>query len=1063
MMRSIIVASLRFRYILVAASVAMLVIGGLQLRDTRIDVFPEFAPPRVEVQTDALGLSAQEVEELITVPLEQGLTGMPRLETLRSKSIPQQSSIELIFEKKTDVIEARRLVAERLQTITPTLPSWATPPVVLQPLSATSRVMKIGVRSDSLDLIEQSTIVRYKIRPQLMALPGVANVAVWGMRKNQWQIQVDPPRMREAGVTLEQVMAAASAGTDAGLLKHRTGTKIGTGGYVDAGDQRYVVQHSLPLDSAESISQVVVGQERGRTVLMSDVADVVKGHQPLIGDAVINDGEGLLLIVEKLPWGNTLDVTRQVEQTLATMQPALGDLEIDSTIFRPASFVELAIENLTQALTLGILLVAVVLMFFLFQWRTALISLLAIPLSLVTAALVLHHRGETTNTMVLAGLVIAVGVVVDDAIIDVENIVRRLRQNRAEGGKRSTASVVLEASLEVRSPIVYATLIILAAVIPVFFLTGLMGSFFQPLALSYTLAVAASMLVAVTVTPAMALMLLRRADLPAQAPPAVRWTQAGYARLLRPVVRRPLAAYAVVLALVLGGAAAVPRLGQDLLPTFRERDFLMHWVLEPSASAQETLQVTRAASRELRAVPGVRNFGAHAGQAVAGDEVYGFYFVENWISIDPGQDYEETLDRVQTVVDGYPGLRRDVQTYLKERIREVLTGAGDAVVVRVYGDDLDRLESKAHEIEDALKGVAGVTDAHTDLQTKIPQLVVQVDLDKAQAVGLKPGDVRRQASVYLGAQELSDVFRTGKAYDVMVWSVPEAREHPDHVRDMLIDTPSGDTVRLADIASVEMQSTPSMIRRIDGSRRYDVGANVEGRSLAAVAEDVEAAVKTVDLPLGYRVEVIGEDAERDAASQRLRLLAGIVIAMILGLLYGSFRRWRLALLSLLTLPMALVGGVLAAWMSSGTMTIGSFVGLFTVLGIAARNGILMISHCQHLEDAEGVEFGPELVMRAARERLAPILMTTLATALALVPLVVMGDVPGHEIEYPMAIVILGGLATSTLLNLFVVPSLYLRFGRPYVPQHRGIPRQREYGVTPAHLDPSQGSVRVRRA
>lgn len=1029
MMRRILTASLRFRYLAVAASIAMLVVGGFELRDTPVDVFPEFSPPRVEVQTDALGLSAQEVEELITVPMEQGLTGMPGLETLRSKSIPQQSSIELIFVKGTDVIEARRLVAERIQTITPTLPSWATPPVVLQPLSATSRVMKIGVRSDTLDLIEQSTIVRYKIRPQLMSLPGVANVAVWGMRKNQWQIQIDPERMRAAGVVLDEVMAAASAGTDAGLLKHRTGTKIGTGGFVDDAEQRYVVQHVLPLESAESIAQLVVSREGGRTVLMGDVADVVKGHQLLIGDAVINDGDGLLLIVEKLPWGNTLDVTRAVEQTLATLQPALGDVQIDSTIFRPASFVELAIENLTRALSLGIILVAIVLLFFLFQWRTAVISLVAIPLSLVAAALVLHIRGETTNTMVLAGLVIAVGVVVDDAIIDVENIVRRLREHRAAGGTRSTASIVLEASLEVRSPIVYATFIILAAAIPVFFLTGLMGSFFRPLALSYTLAVGASMLVAVTVTPAMALILLRKADLDPKPPPLVRWTQAIYTRMLRPVVRKPLAAYLVVGALFIGGVAVVPRLGQDLLPTFRERDFLMHWVLEPSASHEETMEVTRAASRELRAVPGVRNFGAHVGQAAMGDEVYGIYFVENWISIDPQQDYDATLERVQAVVDGYPGLRRDVQTYLKERIREVLTGAGEAVVVRVFGDDLDVIESKAHEIEAVIARIPGVKDPHTDLQTRIPHLVVQVDLDKAQAVGLKPGDVRRQAAIYLAGGELSDVYRVGKAYDLMVWSVPQARRTPDDVRDLLIDTPTGGIVRLADIASVEMQSTPSVIRRIDGSRRLDVGANVTGRALADVAADVRAAAATVQMPTGYRIEVIGEDTERTAASQRLTLLSIVAVIAILGLLYGSFRRWKLAILSLLTLPMALVGGVLAAWMTSGNMTIGSYVGLFTVLGIAARNGILMISHCQHLEAVEGVAFGPELVMRAARERLAPILMTTLATALALVPLVIMGDVPGHEIEYPMAIVILGGLITSTLLNLLVVPSLYLRFGR----------------------------------
>lgn len=1030
MMRSILQASLRFRYLAIALSMGLLVFGGLQLRNTPVDVFPEFSPPRVEVQTLALGLSAKEVEELITVPLEQGLGGIPRLDSLRSKSIPQQSSIELIFDRGTDVIEARRAIQERISTITPTLPSWATPPELVAPLSATSRVLKIGVSSKKIDLIEQSTIVRYKIRPKLMSIPGVANVAVWGMRKKQWQIQIDPPRMHAAGVTLDEVMSAASAGTGAGLLKHKNGTKIGTGGYIDTATKRYVVQHDLPFDSPQTIGKVVVKDRAGAPpVLMSDIADLVKGHQLLIGDAVINDGPGLLLIVEKFPWGNTLDVTRQVEQALTELKPALGDLEIDSTIFRPATFVELALGNLTRALTLGILLVGIVLAFFLFNWRTALISLIAIPLSLVTAALVLYYRGETTNTMMLAGLVIAIGVVVDDAIIDIENIVRRLREERARGGTRSTASIVLAASLEVRSPIVYATLIILAAAIPVFFLAGLMGSFFRPLATSYTLAVAASMLVAITVTPAMALLLLRKAKLNAKEPPLVRWSQRGYLKMLRPIIRRPWAAYGSVIAILAAGGAIYPKMGQDLLPSFKERDFLMHWVLEPSASLGETMRVTEAASKELRAVPGVRNFGAHLGQAAMGDEVYGIYFTENWISIDPGQDYDATLQRVQTVVDGYPGLRRDVQTYLKERIREVLTGAGEAVVVRVFGDDLHLIEAKAKEIEAAIKDIPGVKDPHVDLQTDIPHLVVTVDMAKAARVGLKPGDVRRAASAMMGAEELSDVFRRGKAYDVMVWTVPSARNSPQSVSDLLINTPSSGPMRLGDLARVEMKSTPNMIRRIDGSRRLDVGANVEGRPLAAVAKDVEAAVAGISFPLGYRAEVTGEDTERKAAQSRLQWLSIISFLIIVGLLYGSFKSWRLAVLSLVTLPMALVGGVIAAWMSSGIMTIGSLVGLFTVMGIAARNGILMISHCQHLERVEGMQFGPDLVLRAAKERLAPILMTTLATGLALVPLVVMGNIPGHEIEYPMALVILGGLVTSTLLNLFVVPSLYLRFGR----------------------------------
>jgi CzcA family heavy metal efflux pump len=1033
-MRWIVAASLHFRYLAVALAAGLMVFGGIRLQDSSVDVFPEFAPPRVEVQTGALGLTAAEVESLVTVPLEETLNGVDGLDVMRSKSVSQLSSIELIFERGTDLLTARQLVSERVALITPTLPAWARPPVLIQPLSATSRVMKIGLSSDQHSLIELSTLARYQIRNRLLRVPGVANVAIWGMRQEQLQVQVEPARLRENGIPLSQVRQATSNALAAGLLQYADGSVIGTGGFVDTPNQRLTIEHVMPIVSPEDLAEVTIGQRDGRAVQLSDVAHVVEDHQPLIGDAVINDGEGLMLIVEKLPWGNTLEVTRGVEEAMELMAPALPGVAVDTTIFRPATFIETALGNLTNALVLGCLLVVLVLVAFLFAWRTAVISLVAIPLSLVAAGLVLHLRGATINTMVLAGLVISVGVVVDDAIIDIENIVRRLRQQRLRGttdrGGRSTARVVLEASLEVRSPIVYATLIIVAAAVPIFFLEGLTGSFFRPLATSYTLAVLASMVVALTVTPALALILLSRARLDPRQPPLVRVLQRGYSAALRPIVRRPRWAFLGAAAIAAAGLVVTPQLGQSLLPSFKERDFLMHWVSQPGTSHPEMIRITEQASRELRAIEGVRNFGAHIGQANNADEVVGMNFGENWISVDPAADYDGTLESVQSVVDGYPGLFRDVQTYLKERIREVLTGGSDAIVVRLFGPDLDTLRTEADEVLAAITEIEGIHEEHIDLQVEIPQIEVEVDLAAAQQYQLKPGDVRRAAATVIAGDEVNDVFRQGKAFDVMVWSTPETRADPQSIGELLLDTPSGEVVRLGDVADVRVAATPNQIERDGGSRRMDISANVQGRDLGGVADDVEIALAGMSFPRGYHAELLGEDAERRAAQNRLLLLSGGALLAIYLLLQASFRSWRLATLILLTLPMALVGGTLAAWGSGGVISLGSLVGFLTVMGIAARNGILLISHCQHLEREEGVTFGPALVLRGARERVAPILMTTLATGLALVPLVVLGEIPGHEIEHPMAVVILGGLLTSTLLNLFIVPSLYLRFGRP---------------------------------
>ena len=1029
LMRWIVSSSLRLRYLVVLAAVVMMTVGITQLHNMRVDVFPEFAPPQVQIQTMCNGLSTADVEALVTVPLEQALNGVDGLDDLRSKSVPQLSAIQLIFKQGTSLLRARQLVQERLAVVTPSLPTWAAPPVMLAPVAATSRVVQIGMSSKTTSLTDMSMIAYWTVRARLLRVPGVANVAIWGERLKMMTVQVEPEKMRAQGVALNDVMEATADSVDSGLLRFSTGSIIGTGGVVETAAQRMTIRHVLPVAAPKDLAQITVKTSKGTRVPLSAIAIVKEDHQPLAGDAIINGGPGLLLVVEKLPWGNTLSVTKGVDDAIRSLQPGLPGITFDTGIFRQENFIKASIHNLTQALILGFILVVLILSIFLFEWRVAVISLLTIPLSLVATMLVLYARGATVNTMTLAGLVIALGAVVDDAIIDVENILRRLRQHRAEGSDKSTARIILDASLEVRNPIVYATLIIVAAAIPVFLLPGLTGSFFRPLALSYTLAIVASMVVAVTVTPALALIMLRKAPLRRRESPVVRVLQRRYTAGLARIVKRPRRAYAGGVALLLAALVILPGLGQTLFPTFKERDFLIHWLTPPGTSVAEQVRVTERLSADLRAIPGVRSFGSHIGQAFLGEEVAGVNFGENWLSLDPKADYPSTLRKVQAVLSSYSGIYRDSLTYLNERIEEVLTGAKEPLVVRIYGQDLKVMREKARQIQHIIAGIKGVTDAHADLQVDEPQIEVEVNLPMAAKYGLKPGDVRRAASTMVAGEEVGDIFRAGKAYDTVVWSTPETRSSVSAISDLPIDTPSGAVIRLADVARVSVQPVPNVIEREHDSRRIDVAASVKRGDLGAVAQKVKEAVAGVSFDRGYHAELIGEYKERQKAQSSLlrnALIAGLAILL---LLQASFGSWRLAGLVLFTLPMALVGGVLSAFFAGGIISLGSLVGFFTVFGISARNGILLVNHCQQLERNEGETFGPQLVLRGARERLSPILMTSLATALAVVPLVVLGNRPGHEVEYPLAVVILGGLFTSTLLNLFVVPSLYLRFGR----------------------------------
>ncbi|MFB3738275.1 MAG: efflux RND transporter permease subunit, partial [Candidatus Velamenicoccus archaeovorus] len=953
MLRKIVGSSLRFRYLVVAGAGALMFFGVGQLTTMPVDVFPEFAPPRVEIQTACLGLSAAEVESLVTIPLEQALNGIPGLDVIRSKSVPQLSSIELLFQQGTNLLQARQLVTERIAAVTRTIPNWAAPPVIYPPVSTTGRVMEIGLSSDTMNLRDMSMIAYWTIRSRLLRVPGVANVAIWGERIKMPQVRVDPVRLRTYGLTLDHVMTVTADSLDSGILRFSSGAVIGKGGFIDTPNQRLQIQHTLPILSPDDLAAVPVARRQGRIVTLSDVADLTEGTWPLFGDAVINDGPGLMLVVEKYPWANTLKLTRDVEAALDELRPGLPGLRIDPTIFRAADFIGLAIHNLTRALIIGSLLVLLVIGLFLFEWRTALISVIAIPLSLLTATLILDARGATINTMVLTGLVIAIGVVVDDAIIDIENIVRRLRIARTTGAKPSAGSIILDASLEVRSAIIYATLIDVATLLPIFFVKGLTGALFSPLALSYAVAVMASLLVALTVTPALGLILLKDARIERHTSPLVGWLQPLYERLLSVALRRPLRVASVGIVVVLAGLAVVPRLGEALLPEFKERDFLIHWISKPGTSLPEERRIVTAASRELRSIPGVQSFGSHIGQALLAEEVVGPNFGENWITIDPSADYDRTVARIQAVVDGYPGLYHDLLTYFNERVDEVLAGSTEPIVVRIFGQDLDELRARAQQIRHLMSDIPGVADEHISFQEDVPQVDVTVDLQAAQHYGIKPGDVRRAAATLVSGEEVGDIFRDGKAYDVNVWSRPQDRDSVTDIRHLLLDTPDGGHVELGQVARVRIRPTPNAIEREADSRRIDVEASVDGRDLGSVVHDVQQAIDGVDFPLGYHTELLGEYAERQAAQGRLFLLAALAAIAVFLLLRVAVHTWRLAWLAFLDLPIALAGGVLATYVGGGTISLGSLVGFFTILGISARTGIMMINHFQHLERFEG--------------------------------------------------------------------------------------------------------------
>ena len=1025
MMQWIVSSSLRLRAMVVVVAALLLAGGAWKLRETPLDVVPEFSPLTLQVQTEALGLSAAEVESLITVPMEADLlNGLPWLKSIQSESITGLSSIEMFFEPGTDIMHARQMVQERL-TQAHALPNVSKPPLLLQPVSSASRIMNIGLTSKTVPLIDISVQAQWNIMPKLSGVPGVANISIWGQRDRQLQVLVDPRRLRENDVSLDAVIKTAGEAVWASPLTYLNSSTPGSGGFIDTPNQRLVVRHVSPITSAQHFTKIpIFGTPRP----LGDVADIVEAHQPLIGDAIMKNGTGLMLVIEKFPNFNTADVTRGVEAALDTLRPGLTGVDIDTTIYRPASFIERATSNLSTAIITSGILAIIAFCALLGSWRAALIGLVSMAVSLVAAILVLQVRGINLNMMVIAGLLVAVAAIIDDAITDVTNINRRLRENQASASGPATWTTITRAAIETRGPMLYATIIMAVAVLPILFMAGLSGAFFRPLVLSYLAAIVVSFLVAMIVTPALSMLLLSDAAPAGQSGSVlIRGLQNLYDRVAQPGMKSMVPAGVLVAAGLLAAGLVWTQRDRSMIPTFKETDVFIEWQAAPGTSLQAMNRTTTTLLQELQAVPGVLNAAAHIGRAQLARDISDVNGGEVWVSINPRADYDKTLEALEQIVQAYPGVHGRVETYLSKKMRESLTGEEETVTVRVYGHDLSILRGKAEEIRAAIARIPGIANPRVEQQAERSAVEVEVDLDRAREHGLKPGDVRRAASTLISGITVGALFEDQKVFDVVVWGAPQIRNNLHDIENLQIDIEGGQLVRLADVANVRIAPANNAIRRHGASRRIDIDAEVVGRPLSVVTHDVARRVADIAFPFEYHARVLGVNVERQTALNSLYAYFVAAAVIIFLLLQAAFGSWRLAFLSLLGIPAALLGSFAAMYLIGDVTLLGLILGSITVLGLAVRNDILLVKRFQILEHRDG-ERPERVVARGMAESFQPVITTAITTALVVLPFVVFGDVAGLEILHPASVVILAGLVTSTLLTLFVVPALYLKYG-----------------------------------
>jgi Cu/Ag efflux pump CusA len=1027
-LRSIIAASVRFRLLVIAIAAGIMVIGVVQLRQMPADVLPEISPVVVDVQAEALGLSAPEVEALVTVPLEKNLLeGVMGVTDVTSDSVPGLSAIRLHFAPGTSLYQARQLVQERL-TQAFVLPNVSRPPVMLEPVSSTSNVMIIGLSSARLSPIDLSVLARWTIVPRLLGLAGVANVSTFGQADRQLQVLIDPARLAARHITLAQVIATAGNAQLVSPLSYLEASTPGAGGFLEDPNQRLTIRHLLPFRNPADLTQVPVA-DASRGLLLGDVAQVVQGHQPLIGDGQVRGAPGLVLVVQKLPSASVLAVTDEVDQALAALRPGLPGVQIDASVFRQASYLQSALDRLGVALITAGVLAALALIALLLQLRLAFTGLAAIAVSLTAAALVLDLLGYTFNTLVTLGLLVALAIVVADAAGDAYSLMTRL------GPGEPARRLVLAACGEFRGALGGAALAVLLPVVPLYFATGLTAAFLRPMVLAFGLAVAASMVVALTVTPALAAMLLglarRRSRGPAHLPISLHWRRlkAGYLRSLNWLLRAPPVALLALCAVVgLAGLNLLPWLHPGP-PAFQDRNLVVHWTGAPGMSLTEMDRITALASDELQALPGVQDVGATLGRAVTSDQVINTNSGGIWVTIRPDADYGRTVAAVRAIVGGTPGMNGIVSTHESDSMTDVLTVPPDQVVTRVYGSDYAELARLAGQASAAISGVSGVHQPQVWLPVEQPTLDVEVNLDRAQRNGVKPGDIRREAGTLLSGLTVGNFFQDQKVFDVVVRGAPGTAGNASDVSSLLLDTVNGGHVRLGDVARIAVSPEPVDIRHEATSRYLDVTASVTGRSLGAVSADITSRLHTISFPLEYHAQVMSSPQPDGAApgwaqhdTSRFEF-TGYVVAALAGVLllaHAVLGSWRLALLVFGSLPVSLAGGVLTAFAAGATGSLGATAGLVAVFGIAVRLAISVTARIRGPQAAGGSDRARQDAVGAAGQ-LAVIAVVTVAV---LLPFIIVGD----GLLRDAAAVICGGLITTTLVSLFALPVACLRLG-----------------------------------
>ncbi len=1021
LLTSIVRLALRYRGTTVAVTCLLVAYGFFVLSRARYDVFPEFAPPQVSINAEAPGLTPQQVEVLVTQPIENAINGVPGIVMMQSDSIQGISAITVQFDPSADIYQDRQLVAERLAGVASELPQGVQAPQITPLLSSTGDLMVIGLTSRTRSLMELRTLADWTVRPHLLAVPGVAAVPIYGGDIRQIQIQLEPDQLVRYGLSVDEVLAAA-----------RQATNIEGAGFVDTPNQRIVLQTEGQVVDPVILARTIIRWRAGEAVTLGDVARVRDAAAPPISAATVMGRPGVLVKVSIQYGANTLEVTRRVEKALAELEPGLkaAGVELRPDLFRAANFIEIATRNMRSSLLLGAGLVIAVLFLFLGHFRTAAISCTAIPLSLLTGVVVLEKLGYSLNTMTMGGLAIAIGEVVDDAVIGVENILRRLRENHLAPQPRPVSAVVLDASIEVRTPVVFAACAVVLVFLPIMSLSGLAGRMFAPLGAAYLSAILASLAVALTVTPAMCLLLLRPTGTDEKEAPFARFLHRRYQGLMARLERHWVWALTGAAVLAVAGFAIYPFFASSFLPTLRENHFLMHMTMAPGTSVAASRDQGERVTAALLQLPAVRTVSAQVGRAEL-DDVRGPQSSEFDIDLKPGADTDEAQAAIYAALVRFPGANYSLNSFLMERVNETLSGYTAPVAVNLFGNDLAQLDAVAPQVSRVLAGVPGAAGIQLESPPGTPQLTIRVRPSDLLRWGLTAGQVLDAVQVAYEGAVAGQVHEGNRTTDIVAVLDPADRGRPGQVASLLLHNAAGQFVPLARVADVFVESGRYVVQHQAARRVQTITCEVQGRSVADfVAAARQAVAAKVDLPPGVIVEFAGSAAAQAQARNDLLLHSGLAVIGIVLLLGIVLRHARNLVLVLLNLPFAVVGGVFAVLLFGGReVSLGTLVGFVTVYGITLRNSILLMSHYQHLVSDEGQTWGWETALRGATERLVPILMTALVTALGLLPLALGRNAPGREIEGPMALVILGGLATSTCLNLLVLPTLALRFGR----------------------------------